>query len=170
MDKKLCINLYKQAFGSDEPDFETALFDNCFECCRYIKQGETIIAMAFLLPCTLKTENQTTDAFYIFAAATDLKYRNMGYMSKLIEDFKLCDKPLFLRPANDSLIEFYKRLGFSPIKAKKCEAIPYLKPRSSFKELANLFYEDATGEEYTAMYFCKDTITLESLNFIYTME
>ena len=53
-----------------------------------LKNGENVVAITFLFPCEILTEKKTYNALYLFAVATDTKYRNRGYMTKLLENIK----------------------------------------------------------------------------------
>ena len=163
-----CRALYRQAFGDDEPEFEKALFDNCFKYCKFISENEKIVSMLFLMPTVLKTEVYNLNCGYIYAAATLKECRGKGYMSRLIKEIGN-NIPLFLKPANDSLIKFYKNLGFKTVSAEKSTDFPMLCPAEDFLTLAELFPDDENKEKYIAMYFAKD-IKIEKLNFIQTME
>ena len=163
-----CRALYREAFGEDDIEFETALFENCFKYCKWIEENGRIVSMLFLLPTVFKAEQQSIKGAYIYAAATLKEYRGNGYMSRLIEEIK-GDFPLFLRPANDNLINFYENLGFKTLPAEKSNNLPSICPAEDFLTLAKLFADDENGEKYTAMYYAKD-LTLRSLNFINTME
>lgn len=163
-----CRVLYREAFGEDDIEFETALFNNCFKYCRFSEENEKIVSMLFLLPTVLKTEKCSLKCGYIYAAATLKECRGKGYMSRLINEVQ-GDMPLFLKPANDTLIGFYKGLGFKTVSAKKSTGLPMLCPAEDFSTLAELFPDAEDGKNYTAMYLGKD-LNLKSLNFIQTME
>ncbi len=165
----LCRNLYREAFGEDDAEFENALFDTCFKYCKFIKEDDKIISMLFLLPTVLETENGHIESYYIYAAATLKEYRGKGYMARLIDSVKN-ENPLFLRPANDGLIKFYEKFGFQTVEAQKTASLPHLKPTEDFFTLVKKFPEEESMEKYTAMYFATDSLKLSSLNFIDTME
>ena len=168
MDKILCIKLYKEAFPEPDIPFETALFEDCFKHCRYIKENGKIISMLFALPCEIITESGIQKCIYIYAAATDKEFRNCGYMANLIEQLKQTNIPLLLRPANDRLIAFYEKLGFKTVTAQKSNALPYVCPTEGFKLLIQKFPDEETNEKFTAMYYGE--ICSDKINFIYTME
>lgn len=163
-----CRALYRQAFGDDEPEFEKALFDNCFKYCKFISENEKIVSMLFLMPTVLKTEEYNLNCGYIYAAATLKESRGKGYMSGLIKEIGNY-MPLFLKPANEGLIGFYENLGFKTISAVKSDNLPLLCPAEGFSTLVKLFPDSKNGEKYTAMY-CGESLNLKNLNFIHTME
>lgn len=165
----LCRSLYREAFGEDDTEFENSLFDNCFKYCKFIKKNGKVVSMLFLLPAILETESGSQKSNYIYAAATLKEYRGKGYMAKLIDSVK-SDSPLFLRPANEGLIAFYKKFGFKTVEARKTKALPCLKPAENFLTLAEKLPENESGAKYTAMYFASGGFKLNKLNFIYTME
>lgn len=169
MDKLNCLELYREAFPDNDIPFETALFEDCFSYCKYIKENGKIISMLFALPCELKEDNTKTECIYIYAAATLKEYRSKGYMHKLLEEVKKTDPTVFLRPANEGLIEYYKKFGFKCIAAQKCTALPYLKPKDGFKRVAEKFPEAETNENFTLMYFNLKKADLK-INFLYSME
>lgn len=169
MDKDLCLALYREAFPEPDEPFEEALFEKCFKYCYYIKEKGKVISMLFALPCEFETEKEKIACFYIYAAATLKEYRGLGYMARLMEEVKNDKEFLFLRPAEDNLIAFYKKIGFKTVDAKKINQIPHITPKDDFLRLIEIFPEDANGEKYTAMYFSK-TKNLLDINFIYTME
>ena len=163
-----CKALYKEAFCDDDLAFEKVLFETCFKYCKFIEKNGKIVSMLFLLPTVLKTKERSLKCGYIYAAATLKECRGKGYMSHLINEVQ-GDMALFLKPANDSLIKFYKNLGFKTVSAEKTTDFPMLCPAEDFLTLAELFPDDENKEKYIAMYFAKD-IKIEKLNFIQTME
>lgn len=168
--KNNCLELYTEAFGTEDSEFRTALFDKCFKYCKFLKQNGEIVSMLFLLPCELKSATDTLNINYIYAAATLKSQRGKGYMSKLIENVKANGELLFLRPANDGLIEFYKKLGFQVVQAQKSDTLPAIFPKDSFADLTELFPEEPAFQNYTAMYYSPKDKKFDNLNFIYTME
>lgn len=165
-----CRKLYHDTFGEDDLRFEDELFNTCFEYCRFKKINDTVVSMFFALPCSLMTGDKTYPAVYIFAVATDVKYRGKGYMSVLLSDY-LSDfnGAAFLKPANDGLVEYYKNLRFIPFNAVcRAAASHALIPLNAYKNLSKFCV--STDETYTAMVYCKEILNLENLNFPYTME
>ena len=164
-----CIDLYHQAFGVDEEEFENKLFGDCFKYCKTLEVNGKTFSMLFLLPCEIIFENKALKAKYIFAVATDIKERGKGYMSKLLNEVKgETDSLLFLRPANEGLIKLYGSLGFKAIPAKSLEnKYPYVKPLADFIPLAEK-YKTPGSSDFTVMYYGENE--LENLNFIYSME
>lgn len=168
-EKNQCIALYKEAFSDNDFYFEEKLFNLCFKYCRFIKDGQNVASMLFLLPCKLLTKEKEIDCYYLYAAATLKKYRNKGYFTTLLNQIKKETIPLFLRPANTNLINFYSKLGFKCIDAFKCEEVPKIIPNEDFKTLCNLFPEIPEKQSYTAMHLNFNE-KLQKINFIYTLE
>lgn len=169
-EKVKAYQIYKEAFGED--DFSLQLFSKYFEFCKVLKNGENVVAITFLFPCEILTEKKTYNALYLFAVATDTKYRNKGYMTKLLENIKKedSDKILFLKPSNDGLIKFYEKQGFYTVKAKSS--------REGKKRvvLGKALYNLSKGESeannsiYDLMCFYTEKIDLNGISFADTME
>ena len=168
--KSICLELYKEAFPERDIPFEEELFENCFKYCRYIIKNGEIVSMLFALPCEIEIKKEKYKCIYIYAAATLKRCRGKGYMGELIEGLKETRMPLLLRPSNEGLSNFYKKFGFKTVKAKKSKALPYVAPSEDFEKLIQKFPETETNQEYTAMYYSKNNINLDKINFIYTME
>ncbi len=165
-DEKECREIYMQVFG-DDAEFTDELFKNCFKYCKTLKVDEKIISMLFLLPCELIDNGKAKDAYYIYAVATLPEYRGKGYMRELIEKvIKNTDAPIFLRPVNSSLIEFYEKFGFAIFKAQNsADGNLKLMPKVDFAKLSDLADEPDDSEFYFMAYgFKKD----EKINFIYS--
>jgi len=167
--KKQCLSVYKQAFDECIP-FEERLFNEAFECCRYITVDGKAASILFALPCFIEKKEKRIDAVYIFAAATEKSHRKKGLMARLLEEAKKeFDGVIFLRPASGELVEYYKKFGFREICgiASK-EVYPKVKPTEVLESISQGF-ADESGEEFTLMYY-SETEELQSLGFIYSME
>ena len=100
--------IYKTAFGS-YPQFDEPFFEAFSDCAKTYEVNGKTVSVLFLLPCTIKGER----IYYLFAAATKRGEENKGYMTKLLRTVLNGTKePVFLKPATESLIEFYKKRGF----------------------------------------------------------
>ncbi len=168
-----CLKIYREAFGDDEPDFTNLLFTNCFKNCVFLEFENNIVSMFFALPCEIVIKTENIPAIYIYAAATNKNFRGQGFMTKLLENYKSTlpeDAVLFLRPANDGLIEFYKKSGFKEIYGINDNLdFPRVTPIDSFSDISN----DITagdGEKFTLMYYSKSQQNIKRLHFIYSME
>ena len=145
-----CRKIYRHCFGEDI-EFENLLFDTCGEYIRYLEEDGEILSFLFLLPCKIRTEEKTLDGGYIFAAATAEKHRNRGLMSTLLKKSGAENLDiLILRPANDSLVKFYEKAGFTAITAQDIKSkTPEFIPTDNFAILAS---EEKTNEgKFTAM-------------------
>lgn len=112
--KEQALSLYKKVFYEDGEDFAKTFTDKYFDkCCRFSKKDGKVVAMLYLLDCTVFDGEQTHSAFYLYAAATDPNYRNQGLMSKLINSALAEDKLIITKPANDKLFSFYEKFGFN---------------------------------------------------------
>lgn len=167
-EKEICYRIYSDEFGDDE--FAKELFDVCYKYCKTLKVNDCVVAIVFLLPCEIVFDNTHFNAKYVFAVTTKKTERNKGYMSKLLNLVYDENEIYFLKPVNDSLIEFYKKLAYIKFTAQKSMAgDKYVIPCDEFLNLANK-YTDFSGNNYTLMYRYKDNINLNNLNFAYTME
>ena len=168
MNENECREIYREAFG-DDGAFEDRLFSLCGEYCRTVMCGGKTAALLFALPCKIITLTERFDAYYLYAAATKKIYRGKGYMSGLIRDLIKEGKPIFLNPASEELISFYKRLGFerfTAVTGGNTEKIAL--PIGGFSKLSST---EPRGAElnYTAM--CVGSpVRLDGLCFPYIME
>ena len=164
-----CREIYNEAFGTEDKEFADALFKNCFKYCKFLKKQDKTVAILFLLPCELKTDSSVTDAYYLFAAATKKEYRGKGYMSELLEEIKKESKaPIFLRPAQKSLIEFYEKSGFALTCAQNSDTGEIkLLPKDEFKLLES-FADTPDNSEFDFMVYGKEI--KGKINFRYSFD
>lgn len=173
MDKiSQCRKIFEQAFGTDDAEFENLLFEKCNKYIKTLECDGKICSMLFALPCKVFLENESYDAVYIYAAATEEQFRGRGYMSALISKITEDSKKLvFLRPASESLISYYEKLGFCRVNAIKSEEnFPKATPTAEFLSLVKQIGIKADNSSYTAMYHISSPIKLSGLNFVFTME
>lgn len=107
------INLWNTVFGDSKQVIESYL-ERFFDRVLLFYEDDTLAGMLSLLP--ISTGKET--GFYVYAVATDERFRSKGIATKLIEHSKkLCgeDKFLILVPASESLFEFYKKFDFYEI-------------------------------------------------------
>lgn len=103
----------------EEPDFNKYFFNNIFDYKNTlitIKNNE-LAAMAQLIPYEIKNIGDVT---YIYGAATKPEYRKRGLMRELLErsfeiDIERGRSASILIPANKSLFDFYKKIGYETI-------------------------------------------------------
>ncbi len=156
--------IYHTAFGEDDNTFEDELFLKCSKYCKYLEKDGRIVSSCFVLPCKIGDR----EAKYIFAVTTPYEFRGQGYAKELLEQIKSeNDCLLILRPVNKSLVEFYKKVGFSEFTATNEPTELALEPLAEYADLAQK-YKENTGE-YTAMYYSERPINLDNLNFLYSM-
>lgn len=164
-DREQCFAIYRAAFG-DSGEFDTRLFGEFFDCCKYIKSGDTVASMLFALPCTLCIDGQRYPCRYIYAAATEERYRGRGYMTSLLSRQ---EGTLILKPADDSLIEFYNKCGFRAFTAvRSLTGERYVEADGKLADLAAGGNVDGTA--YTAMIRSELPLDTDGLCFAYTME
>ena len=167
-EKEICYKIYSDEFGDDE--FAKELFNGCYKYCKTLKVNNDIVAIVFLLPCEIVNGDICYTAKYVFAVTTKKTERNKGYMSKLLNLVYNEKEIFFLKPVNDTLNSFYKKLGYEEFTAQKNRAgEKYVIPCEEFFALANK-HTEFTGDKYTLMYRYKENINLNNLNFAYTME
>lgn len=169
-DLNMAKDIYLKSFNETESDFNKKLFKTCNKYMQVIRDNDKICSILFLLPVELNNNGVKQKAKYLYAAATDEKIRNKGYMSMLLNNvIKEADCPIFLKPANERLISFYKKFGFKTISATKSKNDNLcLLPCDEFKEMTN----DIThsNEEYVLMCYSKDNPNLNGISFPFTME
>jgi len=154
----VCRKIYRESFNDDDAYFEELLFENCSEYLRTIEENGIPVSMYFALPCLFKRGESVKKAVYFYAAATDKKYRGRGYMAKLIEELKESEDLIFLRPGEDSLIDYYKKFGFDTVYSENYNTDTKIIPTDGFKKLTEKIKVDYNYEKYTLMYFSKSKI------------
>lgn len=130
-----CKKLYMDAFH-DDAEFTDLLFKLFYDSsCKYLCVDGNVVSMLFAIDVTL-------DSFkgkYIYAVATDERYRGKGYMRSLFEDifheYKTQYDFFCLKPMDDSLFDFYEKLGF--VKCFKKSTV-IIKDSSYFFKLKDL--------------------------------
>lgn len=167
-----CRYIYREAFKDPDQAFENLLFGLCYKHCRFLEKSGKIVSILFALPCEIVSEDTTLNSIYIYAAATLEVMRGKGYMRELIEKIKKeTTEIIFLRPANESLIKFYKKLGFKEIPTDNInKVVPYAKAKDGFWELLKETKLSDGQENYTLMYYSNSETKLEKLHFTSSME
>lgn len=108
-DENQIINLWHNVFGDDE-NYVKFFLDECKNklCLGYFIDDQ-LVSMLFLIDCNYQNYNGK----YVYAVATDKKYRNKGYASILVNEAKkYMNDFLWLIPAEESLFDYYSKLGF----------------------------------------------------------
>lgn len=158
-----CRMIYREAFNDPDTSYENALFENCYRYCKTLELDGEVVSMLFALPCSIDFSHKKADAIYLYAAATDEKFRGNGYMSELIEKLKSdTDSIIFLRPATKELVGFYEKFGFKSIKtSNESKNGPLVIPEAGYRVLVSNTCEntkktDENMENFTVMYYSKD--------------
>lgn len=91
--------------------------------CLIIERDNTILSMAFLLPCRLTTPSGLRDAFYIYAMCTAKNEQGKGFATSLLNDAYRHAKEknalaIILVPATAALAEYYQLRGYIWLYAK----------------------------------------------------
>lgn len=108
------MELWMEAFG-DEREYVEFYFNNRFregELLVYVEEGRPV-SMLSLLPVILHIGEDKIPARYVYAVATAKAYRGRGYAGTLIQEAgTYLKEPLLLQPADESLVEYYRKMGF----------------------------------------------------------
>lgn len=110
--------LFMESFSASFEETEN-FFNNKFKlenCCICLNNKELVSAL-HLFDTYIFKNGKKYPVCYVYAVSTFKKYRNRGYMSRLIEfahkvALKSGAKYLFLSPSSESLYSFYEKLGF----------------------------------------------------------
>ena len=169
MTKQEIIDIYKESF-EESLQYEEKLFGKGIRFAECLEDEGAVKSILFLLPCTLITETDKISAKYIFAAATKSDCRKKGYMAKLLERIKKeNDEFLFLRPANEKLQEYYEKIGFETLVGTSSDFPIKIIPSDIMEYLSEGITEEQ-GKEFVLMYYCKNEMDINRVNFIYSME
>ena len=112
------IKLWSDVFG-DEREYIELLFPYGKSVCDIFAEfdGDEIVSALYLLDCILSFGGVQYTGKYLYAAATNEKYRGKGIMSSLINEAKEYCKSagldyISLVPANEGLYNYYEKFGF----------------------------------------------------------
>lgn len=130
------MKLWKEAFS--EEAFARMFYDMIFNSgmCEEVKiivdrqenngkeSEPEIISMLHYIPCSYENGAVKCNGAYLYALATDKRYRCRGIMGEMIEYAKklaVRQKAVFLYllPAEDRLYGYYERFGFDVVRNKK---------------------------------------------------
>lgn len=119
--------LWKAAFG-DEDAFLDIFYTLAYapHRCRCVTEGGQIAAVLYWFEVTCDSQKLA----YLYAIATDPKFRHRGLCTALVEDTKHVLKAagfrgVLLVPQNEGLARMYEKMGFSPcttVSEFTCEA------------------------------------------------
>ena len=109
-DKNEITRIWKKVFGDSEEDILFFL-ENCKNArCIARFEKERIASMLFLVNCSVGGKSGA----YIYAACTEKELEGRGFMTSLLDYSKTLGYAyLCLIPANDALIDYYKKRGFT---------------------------------------------------------
>lgn len=103
------FNLWSEAFGDNHEDIAYFL-DNCKnKIALGFFYNSKLVSMLFLVDCSVCGQKGK----YVYAACTNKKYKKMGFMSKLLSYAEKAFSFIVLIPANENLIDFYNKRGFT---------------------------------------------------------
>ena len=108
--KAQIISLWSEVFGDSEEEILFFIENLKNGKCLAYYENNVPVSMLYLIDCCIDNKKGK----YIYAACTSKKNEGRGLMSSLIEfSAELDTQYLCLIPANDSLIDFYSKRGFS---------------------------------------------------------
>lgn len=145
--------LMKNVFG-DNDQFLHLLFHHLYhDNILLYEENDEIISMAFLLPAFMNYGQSKIPMTYLYACATDEKYRGQGLMGNIIErayqdEEKKQGGGLFLLPASESLYHYYEKYGFQCFFFNDKREYQF----ADFRRPSSLKYEmeQISGSEYAA--------------------
>lgn len=130
--KEQLKQLWKNVFG-DEDEYLEAYFSQMYdeENTLVYWDGDKIAAALYIIPYDLCYSGRKEKCAYLYALATDSRYRRQGIMSELIHKaLEKCRREGYLCcvliPAEDSLCSYYEKFGFKkgrPVKADYSEEL-----------------------------------------------
>ncbi|MBQ7106941.1 MAG: GNAT family N-acetyltransferase [Clostridia bacterium] len=101
--------LHMDTFKGETENSTNGLLSRFFKDCFFIQKDGEIISQLFVISATLNDNS----VGYIYAAATKPEFRSKGLMRSLIEKAKEYYDVLALKPAEQSLYNYYEKLGFT---------------------------------------------------------
>ena len=118
-DKSALFSLWRSCFGDEdgviERFFDTVIeFDN-----TAVAEDEDggIVSALYLIPAVIRCGGEDFNAYYVYAAATDARFRRRGIMKNLLSfagetAYGRGADYLFLRPGGEKLYGYYADNGF----------------------------------------------------------
>ena len=156
------IEIYKNAFGASS-EFDTPFFEAFLSCVKTYEVKGSVVSILFLIPCKMGKDK----IYYLYAAATKKGEENKGYMTKLLDTvLSETKEPVFLKPASDSLVEFYKKRGFVKTIGKALGGEIKIEAPKEMEHLSALC--DKCPEKFVLMVSKK--LPYKSLEFPYIMQ
>ncbi len=143
------IAVWKEAFGDSEDDIRFFLNAHYVPDNTLLYEHEDVItSVLFLLDGDMHINGMDYPSFYLYAACTLKEFRGRGMMADLLEFAKetaSSREKLFiaLKPASDSLYNYYSSFGYKAVFSKKITEIDILSDNELIKELTdNSIHDD----------------------------
>lgn len=159
--------LWKEAFGDSDEALDS-FFNTAFSTqrCRVVANGNEVLGALYIFDCQYKNRKIA----YIYAVATRKKARGQGICKKLTEDTHAYLKSngyagALLVPAEPSLFEFYKKLGY-----KTCSAIGELEAFASNDIIAVKQIEKSEFTDNRRLFLPENGIVQENENVDFLAE
>lgn len=134
--KKGVKELWEKVFCSDSEEFVKMYFDRVYrDENTFVKEADnTIVSAVQLIPYCMTYYGSVIKTGYISGASTLPAFEGRHLMTSLMSEtinaaYERGDTLMILIPANDGLISFYKRFGFTPVFSKN-ETVFHLSDRN----------------------------------------
>lgn len=128
-DKEKLIELWSEVFGDSREAIEL-FFDYHFDCRNTLvsELDGRIVSMLYLIKGSFVISDESHPSYYLYAAATDCRYRGKGIMAEMLGFAKqtATDRGIdfiCLLPAEKSLYGFYEKFGYKTVFKKKISEI-----------------------------------------------
>lgn len=135
--------LYLQAFRGEDPAFADALLSATVpQHLMAVGDHGQLASMLLALPYPIRTDKGLLEARYLYAVATDERFRGKGLAHRLLKEATELGVPLFLRPMSPSLFSFYESAGFRPFSPYRevCGEAAPINAEPAIKALSSLEY------------------------------
>lgn len=113
-DHEAVIDIWQSSFG-DSREYIEFYLDKRFETenMLVVYKDKKPVSMASFLPVQVTMNKEKVPAKYVYAVATLPAYRKKGYAAQIMNyAAQKYQEPLILQPAQESLVQYYHRLGF----------------------------------------------------------
>lgn len=124
-DIKSIVSLWNEAFGDGENEIMYFIKnrykpENTVVC----EENGSIVSMLFLLDGQMRIKGTDYPSYYLYAACTSKEFRGRGLMASLLEFAKSISQKrgyrfICLKPAEESLFDFYKKHGYETVFSQK---------------------------------------------------
>lgn len=149
--------IWATCFGDEEDYIQNYLDNRMTEDNMLVVYADgKAVSMASFLPTQYLCEEEYVDARYVYAVATLPEYRGWGFAGQILAFAKEYYKqPLILAPAEESLVDYYKKQGFVQAfpdtrEHKRREDFPM--KLSEAEEMAECYYlEPVSAKEYVKL-------------------